>query len=188
MICGLHPQCPQFKRPLNLMAMLWFALDSKEDIVESLSTRICKPITTGTIFGSIALTPAYHSSIETNVTAALRDPLRTSEPYSGFPRWLVSIVMEEGAVLLAGPSPSGGVSPDFQVCTTIDDASHQGCPELILDTILELLKLSGRQNEPEMWSQSIDVPSHHYHLRLTFTRETYHAFTERVSQVVLRMS
>jgi hypothetical protein len=113
---------------------------------------------------------------------------RTSEPYSGFPRWLVSIVMEEGAVLLAGPSPSGGVSPDFQVCTTIDDASHQGCPELILDTILELLKLSGRQNEPEMWSQSIDVPSHHYHLRLTFTRETYHAFTERVSQVVLRMS
>jgi hypothetical protein len=160
----------------NLVAVLWILTLSPRDMVEGLIMRLCKSATAATIFGFIAVTPAYQSPV---TSLGLR-----------YSRTLRALFIGDGAGLLLDSisTPSWTTSVRLGL-TGIDPNPLERCNAQALDTLFELLKLAGRQDNVDEWRLRDELshvdpkeyPAYRKHpICLQATKEGYEAFAEKV--------
>jgi hypothetical protein len=191
--------------PANLVAALYFGRDSPYDTVELMSVWLFQPITAATLFGCIALTPTYGRRVTAGSVSEQATENNGSAPSSGHsdgctPNHLPLIELqrlrlENGAFLLREPAFAPSWTTSVRTVSVIfkadwDDDNHKQT----VDTIFELLKLAGHQNDPdglrkhdELSIESLDsYPGSYsryqkYHIRPDISEESYKLFAARVS-------
>jgi hypothetical protein len=151
-----------------------------------------KSITAATVFGIIAHTPTYRRPVESEHEVVLQSTAdgattpthayQTSIPNFGFPRELRDLLLFPGAFLLSGSSAISSWTTSVRLsgttigCNSAEDASYR-----ILETVFQLLKLSGCQSDPNLFRKQDQELNEQYHLCLDLDKQIYDAFAQRVS-------
>jgi hypothetical protein len=188
----------------NLVAVLHIQREVlyPRTMVEYLEVTLHKPVSTTTLFGSIAFTKKKPvppmSSKYARATARMLGLRRISSPSQlpkecpdehPYARELVDLIVEDGAILIAGsPVPQSWKTHTQPVRANCRFVSNNQADEDAIETILEVLKLAGRQCDPEKMRRrdtklrSNTEGKNDYHVLLDMTSQRYDAFAERVSQ------
>jgi hypothetical protein len=99
----------------------------------------------------------------------------------GFPRELLSLMVSQGAFLLPGSSATSSWTTSVRLSgTTIVCELEEDTPHRILDTVFELLRLSGCQSDPDLFPKLDQELDEQYHLHLDLDKAGYDAFAQRV--------